>query len=91
MRFTKAQIETIRKVICQNALIWLLGSRVDDSTRGGDIDLYIETTHRNTLIVTLYCKIALEECLDLSVDFLIKESGQDKPIYKLAKSQGIQL
>lgn len=95
MRLTHAQIDTIRKITRQNfgqdALIWLFGSRVDDSKRGGDVDLYIEATHRNTLISALRCKIALEDDLDLSVDLVVKEPDQDKPIYNLAKSQGIRL
>jgi len=95
MRLTQVQIDTIRKAISQNfgqdALIWLFGSRVDDSKRGGDVDLYVETTHGNTLMSELRCKIALEDSLDLSVDLVVKEPGKDKPIYNLAKAQGIRL
>jgi predicted nucleotidyltransferase len=95
MRLTSTQIDIIRKAISENfgqdVLIWLFGSRVDDSRRGGDVDLYIETSHRDTLMPTLRCKIALEDNLDLSVDLLVKEPGQDKPIYHLAKAKGIAL
>lgn len=95
MRLTNAQIDTIRKAASQNfgedALIWLFGSRLDDSKRGGDVDLYIEATHRDTLMSELRCKIALEDSLDLSVDLLVKELGKDKPIYNLAKTQGVRL
>jgi|GEM_PF-1709277 len=62
MRLTPAQINIIRNATRQNfgqdALIWLFGSRVDDSKRGGDVDLYIETSHRDTLMPTLRCKDA---------------------------------
>ena len=95
MRLTETQIDTIRKATHQNfgedALVWLFGSRLDDTKRGGDIDLYIEATHRDTLISELRCKIALEDNLDLSVDLVVKEPGKDKPIYNLAKAQGIRL
>lgn len=95
MRLTQVQIDTIRKATSQNfgqdALIWLFGSRVDDAKRGGDVDLYVETTHRNTLMSELRCKMALEGSLDLSVDLVVKEPGKDKPIYNLAKAQGIRL
>jgi predicted nucleotidyltransferase len=95
MRLSKVQIDTIRKVASQNfgadALVWLFGSRVDDSRRGGDVDLYVEATRQDTLISALRCKIALEDSLDLPVDLIVKEPGQDKPIYNLAKAQGIQL
>ncbi len=95
MRLTPTQINIIRNATRQNfgqdALIWLFGSRVDDSKRGGDVDLYIETSHRDTLMPTLRCKIALEDNLDLSVDLLVKEPHQDKVIFHLAKANGIQL
>lgn len=95
MRLSPAQIDTIRKAARQNfgadALVWLFGSRVDDSRRGGDVDLYVEATRRDTLMAALHCKIALEDSLDLPVDLIVKEPGQDKPIYNLAKAQGIQL
>ena len=95
MRLTKAKIDTIRKATSQNfgedALIWLFGSRLDDTKRGGDVDLYVEATHQDTLMSELRCKIALEDSLDLSVDLVVKEPGKDKPIYNLAKAQGVRL
>jgi hypothetical protein len=39
----------------------------------------------------LRCKIILEDSLDLHVDLIVKEPGKDKPIYQLAKGQGVQL
>lgn len=46
MRLTPKEIETIKtaavEVFGTDAIIRLFGSRVDDSKRGGDIDLYIE-------------------------------------------------
>jgi len=95
MRLTTSQIETIRQVAHQNfgaeASVWLFGSRVDDTRRGGDVDLYIEPARENTIMSELRCKIALEDSLDLHVDLIVKESGKDKPIYRLAKTQGVQL
>ena len=95
MRLTNTQIDIIQKETSQNfgedALIWLFGSRLDDAKRGGDVDLYIETSRRQTLVAELRCKIALEDSLDLSVDLVVKEPGKDKPIYNLAKAQGIRL
>jgi uncharacterized protein len=95
MRLTEAQINAIRQATNQNfgegAMIWLFGSRLDDSKRGGDVDLYVEATNRNTLMAEFRCKIALEDSLDLSVDLIVKEPGKDKPIYNLAKAQGVRL
>ena len=95
MRLSPAQIDTIRRAAQQNfgadALIWLFGSRTDDTKRGGDVDLYVEATQRDTLMSALRCKISLEDSLDLPVDLVVKEPGKDKPIYNLAKSQGVRL
>lgn len=95
MRLTSAQIEFIREATHLNfgddVLVWLFGSRVNDFKRGGDVDLYVETTRQNTLMSALRCKIALEDGLDLPVDLVVKEPGKEKPIYNLAKAQGIPL
>ncbi|MDP2025023.1 nucleotidyltransferase family protein [Sulfuriferula sp.] len=95
MRLTASQIESIRQTTRQKfgagASVWLFGSRMDDSRRGGDVDLYVEPTQENTLISALRCKIALEDSLDLHVDLIVKEPGKDKPIYRLDKTQGVQL
>jgi len=95
MRLTVAQINMIRntiwKILGSASLIWLFGSRVDDTRRGGDVDIYVEPGQEKQLMSILKCKVALEEGLDLHVDLIVKESGKEKPIYQLAKSQGVQL
>ncbi len=95
MRLTTSQIETIRDTARQNfgadVSVWLFGSRVDDTRRGGDVDLYVESPRKTTLLAELRCKIALEEHLDLHVDLIVKDPGTDKPIYQLARTQGVRL
>lgn len=95
MRLTPTQHQYILQATHQNfgadANVWLFGSRVDDTRRGGDIDLYVETAQANTLLSALRCKIALEESLDLHVDLVVKEHGKNKPIYQIARKQGVQL
>jgi len=95
MRLTQTQHQCILQATHQNfgddANVWLFGSRVDDTRRGGDIDLYVETAQASTLLSVLRCKIALEESLDLPVDLVVKEPGKNKPIYQIAKKQGVQL
>lgn len=95
MRLTPTQHQCILHATHQNfgddANVWLFGSRVDDTRRGGDIDLYVETTQVSTLLSALRCKIALEESLDLPVDLVVKEPGKSKPIYQIARKTGVQL
>ena len=54
MRLTEAQVKTIQDNFSVSFMegdkIWLFGSRVDDSKKGGDIDLYIETNYNDLFI-----------------------------------------
>lgn len=95
MRLLETQRLAIKNIVADivgpESQVWLFGSRVDDTRRGGDVDLYVESPQKNTLLSALRCKIALEDSLDLHVDLIVKEPGKDKPIYQLAKTQGVQL
>ncbi|MFM2006074.1 MAG: hypothetical protein RLZZ09_1729 [Pseudomonadota bacterium] len=83
--------EAIRQFFGQHARVWLFGSRVDDSRRGGDVDLYVETDPVDSLLSSLRCKLAIEEELDMRVDLLVNDQGIDKPIYAIAKKTGVRL
>lgn len=95
MRLSRAQQQSILQATRQNfgadANVWLVGSRVDDTHRGGVVDLYVETQQSNNLMAELRCKMAIEESLDLHVDLVINDHEKDKPIYNIAKKQGVQL
>ncbi|GAB4296072.1 MAG: hypothetical protein Kow0096_13300 [Thiohalomonadaceae bacterium] len=94
MRLTNQQAELIRNSIRRyfgaNAKVWLFGSRIDDSRRGGDVDLYIEPEYTD-LTSELKCKINLEDELDLHVDLVINQAGKEEPIYAIAKQEGKRL
>ena len=52
MRLSKRYIEVIKKYFkefFENGEIYLFGSRVDDSKKGGDIDLYLEVKDHSSL------------------------------------------
>ena len=52
MRLTKKEIDLIKRAFQESfkdGKIYLFGSRVDDSQKGGDIDLYIVSTITNNL------------------------------------------
>ena len=94
MRLSPEQTRLIRSIVARefspDARIWLFGSRVDDERRGGDIDLYVETEQPG-LLHELRCKIDLEEAVDLHVDLIVARPGDDRPIARIAKSEGIRL
>ena len=77
--------------------LWLFGSRVDQTKKGGDIDLYIETNIANSadiidakikFLVQLQ-KIIGEQKIDVVLNMLV--SNISLPIYQLAKAKGVQL
>ena len=95
MRLTPDQAQASRQRIHihtgKHARIWLFGSRVDDSRRGGDVDLYVEPETAPDLTARLRCKSELADALDLNVDLIVQQPDQDLPIYRIAKRSGVRL
>ena len=85
------QLQAIQQQIHQyfgdSATVWLFGSRLDDTQKGGDVDLYVEAGPC-CLLDELRCKISLEECLDIPVDLVVRQSSDSSPIARIAKKQG---
>jgi predicted nucleotidyltransferase len=94
MRLSQEQTHLIKKAIERafepDACVWLFGSRTDDTRRGGDIDLYVETRHPE-LLRELRCRIDIEEAVDLHVDLIVAAPGDERPIARIAKREGIRL
>jgi predicted nucleotidyltransferase len=94
MRLSIEQTEIIKSIVAReispDARIWLFGSRVDDSRRGGDIDLFVETQHSN-LMRELRCRIDIEEAVDLHVDLIVARQDDQRPIAFIAKTEGLRL
>lgn len=99
MRLTEQQIrltrEAVDRVIGTPAGIWLFGSRADDSLRGGDIDLLVETPRVFPNRAETICKLygALVMALgDRKIDVLIKDGRTaDEPIFDVARKTGVRL
>ena len=94
MRLTQKEINSIKSTfedVFNEGVIYLFGSRVDDSKKGGDIDLHISTKTKDDLVkkkidflVSLKRKIGQQK-IDVVLDF-----GQNRLIDKVAK-EGIRL
>lgn len=99
MRINELYQKTIKntfKSVFGDGKIFLFGSRVDDSKRGGDIDLYIiPGDDRLTSEELFEKKIKFLSKLQLSlgeqkIDLVISK-GKNKPIEKTAIDSGIEL
>lgn len=91
----QAIIETFEAIFASKDHLWLFGSRVDDTRKGGDIDLFIEST------------LSSEDLYEKKLDFLVSlksKIGEQKidivtyrfgapslQIYEDARKTGIRL
>ncbi len=98
MRLSRGQVESLIRIThhCfgSTAKIWLFGSRVDDSKKGGDIDLYIETDKETGVIVAKLEMLCFLETAfgEQKIDILIRRRNRDcSPMHEIAKSSGIEL
>ena len=99
MRLSPDQIQAIKQtasaVLGDDARVTLFGSRVDDSKKGGDIDLLFETDrellNRATLTGQLYVSL-IRKLGDRKIDILLKDaSTPPAPVLEIARQTGIQL
>lgn len=96
MRLTTRQIARIKEqtesIFGKNARVFLFGSRIDDSKKGGDIDLYIIPENReNSLDNKIKLLAKLETILGEQKIDLIIAANNDKPIEREAITKGIEL
>jgi hypothetical protein len=99
VRLSAFQISAIRNAFKESFLsedhLWLFGSRVDLTKRGGDIDLYVETTMNSASLVTK-AKLKFLTKVQMSIgeqkiDLVVKFDETDLLIYRIAKEQGVPL
>lgn len=101
MRLTDFEIKSIKELFVKNFSpgdhLWLFGSRVDDTQRGGDIDLYIETSNKDIAAVIKQKRKFLVELKmmigDQKIDVVINTliTPTHLPIYDVARQNGVLL
>lgn len=96
MRLTEQQIQTIHRVVREHlgveAPITLFGSRVDETSSGGDVDLLIELPGKVPLKQEIGLAAQLEKRLGCPVDILTTWPGQPaRPIVEIARLTGARL
>lgn len=101
MRLTDKELKAIqssfRKYFGENDRLWLFGSRADDTKRGGDIDLYVETRESNLdKIISAKHQFVIDlikSIGDQKIDVVLNviPNKKELSIYKFAKETGIQI
>ena len=95
MRIEKAEalaaVSIVRKYLGTSAAVWLFGSRADDTQKGGDVDLYVETNEVNLAIPVARARGELADVLGRYVDLVVNNHTRKEAIYEVAKSQGVRL
>lgn len=97
MRIDPETLRIIKELACkyfgEDAEIRIFGSRLDDTKRGGDIDIYIETSletgfeEKAGFLKDL--KIAIG---DQKIDLLVKKRGESpKGVFEYAKTTGVKI
>jgi len=96
IRLQPTQQEAIKQLASEffeNAKVFVFGSRTDMALKGGDIDLYIQTTKKDAL---LKAKLAFlrefeKRFGEQKVDVLIDNGSRKKTIFEIAKREGVLL
>lgn len=100
MRLSPKQRDLITAVLHEKfgagSRIWLFGSRVDDSRRGGDIDLYIEPELQDPgalVDAKIAALVELHRQLgEQKIDIVIKRRlAPMQLIHRVARSEGVPL
>lgn len=100
MRLSSDQVEVIKQetehYFGAKAEVWLFGSRVDDTAKGGDVDLYVRaaTSDADQLVAARFAFLArLKRRMgDRKIDLVLQREGGDSlPIYELARQQEVKL
>ncbi len=75
--------------------VYLFGSRVDDTRRGGDIDIYIETSKSEGIFdAKVEFLIALQKAIgEQRIDIVVRKRASHHilPIYEVAKTIGVKI
>ncbi len=93
MRLNIQEVQTIKAAVARldkEAKIFLFGSRIDPSKKGGDIDLLILSKYLEEIDSIAILKRIYEQMDEQKIDILIAKDDQE-PFVQLALSKSIQL
>jgi len=95
MRLNEFEIKAIKEsageVFGASVQVFLFGSRIDDTKKGGDIDLYIKTKTGNDFMHKIKFLVALEQKIgEQKIDVVFAED-ESRDIEQQAISTGLLL
>ncbi len=95
MRLTKLEIDSIKQTfldVFKTGNIYIFGSRVDDTQKGGDIDLYIQSLSKDNLLEKKlnFLSFLKQKIGNQKIDLIISKDTT-RTIEKEALSKGILL
>jgi predicted nucleotidyltransferase len=87
--------EEVERAFGRNAEVWLFGSRIDDTAKGGDIDLLVETDvdleDALERELKLYARL-IRRLGDQRIDIVVHRLGTPlSPIQQTARQTGLPL
>lgn len=86
MRLDSKEIETVRtsveKIVGKGSKVRVFGSRLNDSKRGGDLDLLVESDKPVDAMHRADLKLDLEERLELPLDIIFLEKGKNRSAFQ---------
>jgi predicted nucleotidyltransferase len=95
MRLTAFEVnaikQTAQEIFGSKAVVLLFGSRVDDTKKGGDIDLYIKAPSGNDLAHKIKFQVALEQRIGEQKIDVVLAVDEKRPIEQQALSTGVLL
>lgn len=99
MRLTPQQAAIIREAAAEvfgsEVRVWLFGSRVDDTRRGGDIDLLLQTATlppEDAFLRKVRFIGKLHDALgEQKIDVVIEQPGDTRGIVRIAHQTGVTL
>lgn len=96
MRLSEAQKEEIIRIlrnrVDDEAEIFIYGSRLNDTARGGDIDIYIELTHQLSALNQAKIEIEFETLLGVPVDLLVPSRQRPRTAFhQIAKHHAVKI
>lgn len=95
MRLTAFEVnaikQTAQEIFGSKAVVLLFGSRVDDTKKGGDIDLYIKAPSGNDLAHKIKFLVSLEQKIGEQKIDVVLAVDEKRPIEQQAISTGVLL